>query len=112
MENELTKRYYRISDVKEMLGLPLSTLRYWEREFPELRPKRTNARTRLYTPNDIELIRLIKFLLHERGLKIEAARNYIHKNRADLNRRLEVVERLKDVRSKLADLLKALEKKR
>ena len=108
---DLTKKYYRIADVAELCGLPLSTLRYWESEFSELRPKRTEKRTRLYTPRDIELVQLIQFLLHERGLKIEAARNYIRKNRADLDRRMVVINRLKQVRARLSEVLDALNRK-
>lgn len=111
MENELTKMYYRIADVSALCRIPVSTIRFWESKFSELRPKRSEKGTRLYSPGDIELIRLIEFLLHERGLKIEAARDYIRKNRADLNRRLEVIVRLKDVRNKLSEVLKALDSK-
>ncbi|MDE6463067.1 MAG: MerR family transcriptional regulator [Muribaculaceae bacterium] len=110
--NELTKKYYRINDVAEMLDLPLSTLRFWEKEFSELRPRRTGTRTRLYTPRDIELLELIKFLLKERGLKIDAARNYIRHNRADLDRRHQVVRRLQGVRNQLLELLATLDSRK
>ncbi len=111
-DNNLTKKYYRIADVAELLDLPQSTLRFWEKEFGELRPRRSGGRTRLYTPNDIELLELIKFLLKERGLKIDAARNYIRHNRADLDRRHQVVRRLQGIRKQLLDLLATLDKRR
>ncbi len=111
LPGELTKKYYRIADVAQMLDLPLSTIRYWESEFPALRPKRNAARTRYYTPNDVELLQLIKFLLKERGLKIEAARNYIRKNRADLDRRHRVITRLRAVRAQLLTMLDSLDEK-
>ncbi len=111
-DNNLTKKYYRIADVAELLDLPQSTLRFWEKEFGELRPRRSGGRTRRYTPNDIELLELIKFLLKERGLKIDAARNYIRHNRADLNRRHQVVRRLQGIRKQLLDLLATLDKRR
>lgn len=107
--DELDKKYYRIADVAEIVGVNLSTLRFWEKEFSELRPKRTGTRTRLYTPRDLELLELIKFLLKERGLKIEAARNYIRHNRADLDRRHQVIRRLQGVRSRLQELLSAID---
>lgn len=111
MEGDLTKKYYRIADVAELLDLPHSTIRFWESEFPQLRPKRTQTRTRLYTPRDVELLELIKFLLKERGLKIDAARNYITKNRADLDRRHRVVERLRQVRTQLLTMLDGLDQR-
>lgn len=108
-EGELTKKYYRIADVAQMLDLPHSTIRFWETEFSELRPRRNGHRTRFYTPSDVELLQLIKFLLKERGLKIDAARNYIRKNRADLDRRHRVIARLRSVRARLLTLLDTLD---
>lgn len=108
---DLTKKYYRIADVAQMLELPQSTIRFWESEFTELRPRRNAHRTRLYTPADVELLQLIKFLLKDRGLKIDAARNYIRKNRADLDRRHRVVKRLREVRSKLLTVLDSLDER-
>lgn len=106
---ELTKKYYRIGDVSELLDLPQSTLRFWESEFSELRPKRNNGKTRLYTPNDIELLRIIKFLIKEKQLTIEGAREHLKHNRRDISRKHEVIERLKDIRNRLNGLLDALE---
>ena len=53
MDN-LNKKYYKISEVAELLGLPASTLRFWEKQFTVIRPKRNNHGTRFYTPADIE----------------------------------------------------------
>ena len=78
---ELTKKYYKIKDVAELLDLPPSTLRYWESEFSELRPKRNDGKIRLYTPNDIEQLRVIKFLVKDKQLTIEGAREHLRKNR-------------------------------
>lgn len=103
--DELTKQFYRIADVAELVGVPQSTLRFWEKEFPELRPRRNGGGTRHYTPRDVELVRLIYFLLKERGLKIDAARDYIRHNRADLDHRHAVVQRLRNVRARLVELL-------
>ncbi len=54
MDN-LSKKYYKISEVAELLGLPASTLRFWEKQFTVIRPKRNNHGTRFYTPADIEI---------------------------------------------------------
>lgn len=103
--------YYKIADVSEILGVPASTLRFWEKEFSELRPRRTGTRQRQYTPNDIELLDLIRFLVHERGLKIDAARDYIRHNRADLSHRNQIIKRLQGVRGKLLELLATLDQR-
>lgn len=109
MDDSLHKRYYKISDVAEMLGLTIATLRFWENQFSELRPRRSDGGTRRYTPADIERLRIIKFLVKDKGLKIEAAREHLRKNRNYIEKTHEVIKRLRDVRRKLTDLLDALD---
>lgn len=110
--DDLSKKFYYIADVSEIIGVPQSTLRFWEKKFPQLRPRRSDGQTRLYTPADIELLQLINFLLKERGLKIEAARDYIRHNRADLDRRHQIIKRLVNVRTRLTALLDELNTRR
>lgn len=71
-----TKSYYKISEVSEMLGVPIYTLRYWEKEFDELEPARVGNQRR-YTPADIEIVRRIIELLYTRKFRIEAAKEAI-----------------------------------
>lgn len=106
--DELNKMYYRIGDVAEILGLPASTLRYWESQFTIIHPKRTSKNIRLYTVADIETIRMIHFLVKEKGLKLDAAQAQIKMNRDGVSKRFEVVERLKKVKAQLQGLNKAL----
>lgn len=112
MADELTKRYYRISDVVELLGLPASTIRYWESEFPALRPKRSQGGVRLYTPSDIEVLRVIRFLIKDKGLTMQGAREHMKRNRLIVNKRHEVIRRLQKIRSQLTELLESLEQRR
>lgn len=69
-----TKTFYRIREVSALLGVPTSTLRYWETEFPMLRPRRTDSGQRRYTNDDINLCEHIRELLYDRKMKIDAAR--------------------------------------
>ncbi len=75
--DSLEKKYYKISEVAELLGLPASTLRFWEKSFTVIKPKRNNHGTRFYTAADIEKISMIHYLVKERGLKLEAAQEQI-----------------------------------
>lgn len=109
MADKLTKKYYRIGDVAELLQLPQSTIRFWETEFYELKPKRSARGTRLYTPNDIDVLSVIRFLVKEKGLTIEGAREHLKKNRHAVDKRHEVVRRLQAVRDTLQDMLDALD---
>ncbi|MBD3240221.1 MAG: MerR family transcriptional regulator [Chitinivibrionales bacterium] len=68
------KTYYSISEVCTMTGLEPHVLRYWESEFPHLRPKKNRAGNRAYRERDIELIEYIKYLLYEEQYTIPGAR--------------------------------------
>lgn len=70
MDN-IEKKYYKIREVAEIIGLPISTLRFWERKFTIIKPKRNEHGTRFYTVADLERIRLVAFLVKEKGMKLE-----------------------------------------
>lgn len=70
----LQKSYYKIGEVSAMLNLPAPTLRYWESEFEQLDPFRTPGGTRKYRPEDVEVCKLIKHLLHDKGYSLEYAK--------------------------------------
>lgn len=110
--NELTKRFYKIGDVAEILGEAPSTLRFWEKEFPECRPVRSQTNRRYYTPEAVEQLKVIRFLLREKGMKIEAAKSMLASNPMTVSRRVTIIEELEMVRDHLQMMLKALEKRR
>ncbi len=105
---ELDKKYYKIGDVAQILGIPESTLRYWETQFTIVKPRRNAKNIRFYTPNDIETIRKIHYLVKEKGLKLDAAQAQLRANRDGVDKRFEVVDRLKDIKSQLQLLQQAL----
>ena len=61
------KTYYRIREVVAMLNIPASTLRFWEDTFEQLEPDKTSSGHRRYTPENIEVCKLIKHLLRDKG---------------------------------------------
>lgn len=73
----MAERTYRIGEAASLLNLKTYVLRFWETEFPQLDPLRTEKGQRLYTEADLALLRRIRFLLHERGLTIEGARRML-----------------------------------
>lgn len=109
MMDELNKRFYRIGDVAEILNIPASTLRFWEKEFTIIKPTRNAKNTRLYTPKDIETIKMIHYLVKEKGLKLDAAQAMIRRNRDGVSKRFEAIDRLKSVKAQLLLLKKALD---
>jgi len=71
------KLYFRIGEVSKIADLPTHVLRFWESEFPRIRPKRTASGQRLYTRRDIDLILHIKNLLYEKKFTIRGARQHL-----------------------------------
>ncbi len=69
-----SKLYHSISEVAAITGIKAHVLRYWESEFPTLKPRKTKAGSRRYRQQDIEEIQAIKALLYEQGFRIEGAR--------------------------------------
>ena len=107
-----------MKEVAESVGVPESTLRYWEREFPMFKPQRTKGGQRRYTKDDCNLCATIKVLLYEKGMKIEAAKDYLSvayrkykpRNPYLCRNCTEAVNLLKDVIKMLPDNLHATER--
>lgn len=93
-----------------MFGLNESTLRYWETEFPFLKPKTTGpAKVRQYQDKDIEQIKLIYNLVKVRGFKLAAAKKIISSNRDGADKTADVLTRLISVRDELQALKRQLD---
>ncbi|MDR0816411.1 MAG: MerR family transcriptional regulator [Desulfovibrio sp.] len=73
----MSEKTYRIGEAAELLNLKTHVLRFWETEFPQLAPSRTDKGQRLYTKTDVTLLRRIQQLLHEQGMTIEGARRVL-----------------------------------
>ena len=88
-----------------MVGVNESTLRFWEKEFPALKPKTVaSTKVRQYSEADIQQIKIIHNLIKVRGFKIAAARKYMHENRQNVDKSAEIIEALTDVRDQLKEL--------
>lgn len=105
------KLYYRIKDIAEFVDEAPSTLRYWEQEFEELRPKRGGKGTRLYTSQDLETIRKIKFLLRTKGMHISAAKEQLHRNNKNVTTKASALSTLEELKKELELLLQSLSKR-
>ncbi|MDE6306272.1 MAG: MerR family transcriptional regulator [Muribaculaceae bacterium] len=109
-DNRFQKKYYKIREVSELTGLPLSTLRFWEAQFPGyLHPKRNDGGTRFYTPADLETVQMLKYLIKEKGLKLDAAKAQLKANPEGVIRRYQTIARLQHARNILHSMLKALD---
>ena len=114
------KRYYAIGEVSELCGIKPHVLRYWEQEFPQLKPIKRRGNRRYYQFDDVEMVRRIRSLLYEQGFTIGGARQRLREARQERldSLALPVVtappvaasrkDQIKDLRHELEELLKRL----
>lgn len=107
--NKKLKLYYSISEVAEMFDVSETLLRYWEKEFPIISPKKAGRNIRQYTEEDIDAVRLVHNLVKTRGLKISAAREILKKNKEGTQNIAQVLDKLQEIRNELITLKKGLD---
>ncbi len=105
------KLFYTIGEVSKLLGETVPTLRYWTEQFPMLKPRTNKKGNRLFTPEDIELLKRIQFLLREKKMKIKGARESLKLKPDGVARNTELLERLNQVKSTLLSLQQILQEK-
>ena len=103
------KLYYSISEVAKMFDVNESLLRYWEKEFPMISPKKTGGSVRQYRKEDIENIRLVYHLVKEKGMTLAGAKQRLRQNKEGTMQTANVVERLKRIREELVSMRNELD---
>ena len=101
---ESSKLYYSISEVSAMFGVNASLIRFWEKEFDIIKPRKNAKGNRLFAQQDIDHIALIHHLVKERRLTLEGARQKIRQNRDDAEHTFQIVQSLKKVRAMLMEI--------
>lgn len=105
----MQKLFYQIGEVAEMLGENVSLVRFWTNSFSkELNPARTSRGARQYTAEDVETLRQIHYLVKDRGLTLEGAAKQLKEERKTVSRKVKAIEKLKDIRTQLAEIRKSL----
>lgn len=103
------KLYYSISEVAQMFDINESTLRFWEKEFDIIRPRKTAKGTRFYKQEDIDAVRLIFHLVKERGLTLAGARQKLKDNKETTIKHEDIVNRLKHIKEELISMKEAFD---
>lgn len=100
------KLYYSMGEVAEMFDVNTSLIRHWESQFSILRPKRNKKGNRLFSPQDVENLKLIYHLVKERGMTLEGAKKALRKGPAGsgVDRDAELMERLQHIRALLVEV--------
>jgi len=102
--------FYSIKEVASLLEETEPTLRYWEKEFPDIiSPKRNNSGVRFYSEKDIEDIRLVKYLIRDCGLTLEGVRKRMKTGKDDAHRQVKAIRHLKNIRAEIKALGEAMD---
>ena len=102
------KLFYKISEVAKMFAMNISAVRYWEKEFDILKPKKNKKGNRLFTTKDIKNLQIIYHLVKERGFTIEGAKKKLKENKEDTIDNIEIVNHLRDIWGFLVNLREEL----
>lgn len=95
------KRYYKIGEVAKAFSVNTSLIRFWEKEFDIIKPKKNAKGNRLFTPDDISNFKLIYNLVKERGFTLEGAKQKLKKNPEGIVNNHEIISRLEAVKAEL-----------
>lgn len=105
----IEKIIFTIGEVAQMIGESTSLIRYWEKEFEALKPQKNKKGNRLFTKEDIETVKLIHYLVKERGLTLKGAKQKLKENPEGTIQNYEIVKHLKEIREQLVDMRDALQ---
>jgi DNA-binding transcriptional MerR regulator len=104
IEKKVEKLYYPIGEVAEMLGEPISTIRFWENEFEVLKPMKNKKGNRLFTPSDIKNLKIIHHLLKDEGMTISGAKKRLSEKWEETDYKYEINESLQKIKTMLLDI--------
>ncbi|MGE4287270.1 MAG: MerR family transcriptional regulator [Salinivirgaceae bacterium] len=107
-EQKIEKLFYTIGEVAAMFDVNTSLIRFWEKEFDIIKPKRNKKGNRLFTKQDVENFYIIFHLVKERGMTLDGARKKMKENREDTINNFEVVKSLENIKQMLLEVKNSL----
>ena len=102
------KLYYTIGEVAAMFNVNASLIRYWEKEFTVIKPKKNKKGNRLFTKTDIENFHIIYHLVKERGMTLKGAKKKLRENKEDTVNNFEIIKALKEIKEQLLEIKEEL----
>lgn len=97
----IKKLYYSIGEVADMFNVNTSLIRFWEKEFNIIKPKKNKKGNRLFTPEDIDNFHIIFYLVKEKGLTLTGAKLKMKENKEDTVNKFEIIKNLKNIKEEL-----------
>jgi DNA-binding transcriptional MerR regulator len=107
-QKPIKKIYYSIGEVASMFHVNNSLIRFWEKEFSIIKPKKNKKGNRYFTEKDIENFKIIFHLVKERGYTLDGAKKKLRENKEDTIKNVEIVNQLKDIRAQLVAIREIL----
>ena len=107
-EKTIKKIYYSIGEVAAMFDVNNSLIRFWEKEFSIIKPKKNKKGNRYFTEKDINNFKIIFHLVKERGYTLDGAKKKLRKNKEGTIKNVEIVNQLKDIRAQLVAIREVL----
>ena len=107
-EKEIEKLYYSIGEIAEMLNVNTSLIRFWEKEFETISPKKNKKGNRMFSREDVQNLKLIYHLVKEKGYTLQGAQSSLRDRKKGALEELEAIERLQRVRSFLLEIKELL----
>lgn len=108
-ETTYTKKYFKIGEAAEIIGVPASTLRFWEKSFPQIKPMKNKKGDRIYSSKDIDILKEIHYLSHNKGVRLANVSKKVSRNAVQTDARVFLIQQLRDFREKLIKLKDQLE---
>ena len=103
------KRYYKIGEVAKAFNVNTSHIRFWEKEFDILKPKKNKKGNRLFTQEDIKNLQIIYHLVKEKGFTLEGAKAKMKEKPKVIKDNFEIITRLENIKSELINIKNNLE---
>lgn len=104
-ETKVEKLYYSIGEVANMFKVNTSLIRFWEKEFDIIKPKKNKKGNRLFTKKDIDNFHIIYHLVKEKGMTLKGAKKKMTENKDDTEHNFEIVRSLENIKEMLIDLV-------
>ena len=106
MEVELSpdKRYYSIGEVARAFNVNASLIRFWDKEFDILKPKKNAKGNRMFTPEDVKNLKLIYHLVKERGFTLDGARTHLRQGQKKTLDKYEIISKLETIKQQLTNI--------
>lgn len=98
------KRYFSIGEIAKAFNVNASLIRFWDKEFDILKPKKNAKGNRMFTPEDVKNLQLIYHLVKERGFTLDGARTHLKEGQKKTLDKFEIISKLETIKAQLTDI--------